>query len=82
MMEKLIDLLLKLSDFLIYLARDAWCARVGGAWKRVLGEEGGGRYFKPFLESCHENGYVICHQWEMDFQITANHTTQVYFNDQ
>ena len=35
MMEKLIDLLLKLSDFLIYLARNAWCARVGGAWKRV-----------------------------------------------
>ena len=53
-----------------------------GSMEAGLGEEGGGKYFKPFLESCHENGHVICHQWEMDFQITANHTTQVYFNDQ
>ena len=48
MMEKLIDLLLKLSDFLIYLERNAWCARVGGAWNRVGGRREAGNILNHF----------------------------------
>ena len=50
MMEKLIDLLLKLSDFLIYLARNAWGARVEGAWKGVGGRREAGDILSHFLK--------------------------------